>query len=126
MPNRAGGAIVWRPTAGPRAGKPPGGKRPICCHSVAAYSRRMRLSFWSAKRLLPVYGLLLIGLPIVWGLIWLLWHFRAPEWTVSAILIVWAVTWISAGIRAAILQARDNAASPPDWLTGKPRTTNDR
>jgi hypothetical protein len=85
----------------------------------------MRLFFWSAKRLLPVYGLLLIGLPVVWGLMWLLWHFHAPEWMASAVIVVWALTWISAGIRAAILQARDNAAPPRDWLTGTPRTKND-
>lgn len=77
--------------------------------------------FWSAKRLLPVYGLLLIGLPVVWAMMWLLGYFHAPIWTVSTAFIVWAVTWIGAGIRAAILQIRDNAAPPPDWLTGKPR-----
>lgn len=86
----------------------------------------MRVLFWSAKRLLPLYGVLLIGLPIVWGLMWLLWHFHAPEWTVSTVLIVGAVIWIGAGIRATVLQARDNAAPPADWLTGKSRSTNDR
>lgn len=84
----------------------------------------MRIFFWSAKRLLPVYGVLLIGLPVVWAMMWLLGHLHAPIWMVSTVLIVWALTWVGAGIRGAVLQIRDNAARSPDWLTGKPRDRN--
>jgi apolipoprotein N-acyltransferase len=81
----------------------------------------MRLFFWSAKRLLPLYGVWLISFLFVAGISMLFQRYHAPEWALSGLLTAGFVFCVAASIRAIIAQARDNAAPPPDWLTGKAR-----
>lgn len=70
----------------------------------------MKLFFWSAKRLFPLYGLFIASFLVLFGMMMVFQHFHMPKWGVIGLLIAWIVFCVAASIRAMIAQARDNAA----------------
>lgn len=71
----------------------------------------MKLFFWSSKRLLPLYGWLAVGFVILMAVLSLLWHFHAPQWLTSGVILLAFVGWAIALLRAAFAQTRENARS---------------
>ncbi len=63
--------------------------------------------FWTPRELVPLYGSLLLIMPVGWGLMWLVGRIHGPDWLNGIIVLTVMAAWIGMMVRLAIQRIRD-------------------